>query len=455
MPGWFYDKGGKGATPFTPWSLKPKPKKTISQTTLKRAISKRTSSKKVSGSRTASNSSPMPTLSSTPVVTSSQPVPPTQQSPNQAQNGNMSDLDYAMSLINAQYGGQESALNRGLATQREYQQTGDNRLANIYSVLNQQLEGLSGRTKDLFAGSQDQMSQMFQQSADRQKQAGQQAVDAVSELAKRLGAQDALVDPVSQLQQLITQQTGQLESGRTGALANLQTLGTGMQGTALQAISDAAREGAQQRTDFQTGVGADISDLLAQLQELGTTKGNALRTTIQDVRNERLDRERQAKLDALAEEIQRGTLDIQRQNLGLDREKFSASLMESMMGGNPLDDAKTQAEIDKIMSEIALNQSKLGQGAEPTRYKGQMGLEEWMNQPNPGWGYKNSTGGQSAGPVYRNGIYSLYNQALQQSAATGVPAYNLAIDAASKNAQQLGLDPQMLITGINILFGKY
>lgn len=341
----------------------------------------------------------------------------------------------------------DAGLQQSVNTQKEYGNIGDQKIASAYQQLSQQLESLLSRTKENFSGAQNQLSQTYDSALAGQKQVGQQGIDSVTAAAQALGLGAAAPDAVSRLAALTSQQVGNTEASKAGAVGNLQTLGAGMAGVGLQGIGDAAKEGAQSRSNLAQQILAAInqstadantqkSDLYGQLSDLASEQGAAY-----------MENSRQDRLDRLAEEIQRGTLDIQRGQLGLSAQELYAKLNQP---SDPYELLKTQAEIERINSETAVNQAKLvGTGNNAAaRFKGQQGLEQWLNTPTSWWG-------QAAGPNFRNGISSLIQQSTVQAAQTGVDPYQLAVQAVQKKAPQLGLNPDALFTALNIFFNKY
>lgn len=106
----------------------------------------------------------------------------------------------------------------------------------------------------------------------------------------------------------------------------------------------------------------------------------------------------------------------------------------------------TKANTARINAETAALMAGGGNDPASGRYKGQQGLEQWMSSPGV-WG-------DAAGPKFREGIKSLIAQAEAESARTGVPAYQLAMKRI-QDTGGMGLNPNSLITGLNIFYNKY
>lgn len=282
-------------------------------------------------------------------------VPPARipQLPRINMNPTSVDRQRARDLVELQFGPQRNSiknaldylqmmLTRDVDTQERFAGIADERLGNIYSELNQLLEGNAGRIQDLYSNAQSNIGGFYDQAAQTMSQTGQGIQDAIAQSAETLGLSNSGADEAA-LQRL-QGQLGNIQSmhagSKAGALGDLESLGANYGSSAIQAISDAARQGAFERSGLQRDVQSTIAELqgtaagdryglLNELTNLAQQYGAAHRTTLQDLLENRLDRERQGRLDTLAEEIQRGTLDIQRGQLSLQEGGLNLSRQQT------------------------------------------------------------------------------------------------------------------------------
>lgn len=412
----------------------------------------------------------------------------------------------AANLVDMQIKPQENALERALKqmdiyqqrdqqAQQQFSQYGDNKLAEISQLLQEQLQGGVQKMGGIFDNAQQQVSGAYQGAAQANQQGLQQVQSQLTGDAERLGLQEALTDPLAELAQQVTQANTGLNAQGAGATGNLAALGGSMQGVAQQGVMDAAREGAQGRTnlvhqvqqalaDIGLQYGEQRGDMQGQLADLGQQRGPMLQEMYTQLTKANSEEERQKILDDFAMKIQQGTLDLQKgeldfnkdrwkQEFGLEQDKFDFAksqnefdrtlamqdralalqkhelevqmLQRQLQGATPeeqalimLDIQKRQAEIAKINAET----NKISTGAGTPVGSGQTGVTNYI---------------QRAGlpPTVSQAVMAYINSINGgQGALLGEPAYNKAIQGAAQYAAQVGIDPMHVTGAINAFFGK-
>ncbi len=224
--------------------------------------------------------------------------------------------------VDLEYGQKQEELNRALATlkqslastqqtQQNYGAVGDQSLQNIYNQLAQQLQGVRGQTHDLYEGSKGYLDKLFGGAKADSQAASHGAVGDVQSMAARLGLQGALPDALTKLQGQAQRSNAALNQSGAESLANLNELGTGQEGVALQAVGNAYTSGAMSRKELINQVLANITgaqknesagegDILSQLQSLQNEKGLALKVGSERSAQRKEEMDLQLKLAAMS-----------------------------------------------------------------------------------------------------------------------------------------------------------
>ncbi len=311
--------------------------------------------------------------------------------------------------VDLEFGQKQEELNRALATlkqslaqtqqtQQNYGNVGDQRLQDIYNQLAQQQQGIRGQTHDLYAGSKDYLSKLFGDAQANSQGAAQGAVGGVQDLARRLGLQGALPDALTGLQGQVQRSNAALNQSGAESMANLNQLGTGQEGVALQAVGNAYSSGASSRKELINQVLANITgaqqneaqgegDILSQLQSLEGQKALALRVG-----------------------SERSTQRKEEMDLQLKLAQISAA-SGGGGGGNPLDDILKGLRIEDLSNKLA----RFGTGRE--------GLQKWMDE-------HKATKGKAVSTKLKGYIDDVIGKAAQYNATKEYRAtdpYDLAI----------------------------
>lgn len=300
------------------------------------------------------------------------------------------DLARARDLIALEFGPQEQALGRersqaqrdyeqmlrdlneqmamGMAGEQRYGQLADARLQEIYNALQSELQGNVEATRGIYERGQQGVADAYGQSIQGLTAAGTDVQNQLQQQAEALGQGAVTGSPLQDLEVQLQQALAGEQSAQAAGSANLTTLGTQMEAIGQQGVGAAHREEAAERSNIQNEVMGAISqlqiergqgarklseslqnqllDIGERLSGLAQQKGPALREAVRQVYEARTERERQARLDALAEHIQLATLDIQQGEFGLRQQEFA--LQKDMM---PLERKKLEAEINRINTE--------------------------------------------------------------------------------------------------------
>lgn len=271
-------------------------------------------------------------------------------------NPTTADKRRAQDMVALEYGGQKGQhqrnldaiqmlLNRDVNAQQGYAREADSRLEQVYGQLQGQLQGNKQDIQGQYQQGASNVNDAYDQARQFLARSNQQNTGQVQSSAEKLGLANSGVgdSEAGQLNDQMQLLQAHNESARARELSYQGNLGANYGASATQAISDAARQGAFQRSGLQRDVQGSIADLqgtaglqrydiLSQLSDLAQQEGIAERVLTQEMTEGRLDRERQSELDALAELIQRGTLDIQRGQLGIQRSQLG--LDEQQLGWN-------------------------------------------------------------------------------------------------------------------------
>jgi hypothetical protein len=248
--------------------------------------------------------------------------------------------------------------------------------------------------------------------------------------AQSLGIGGAEQTSFADLAKQLSDAQGVNAYGGAGAEANLANLGADLESIMGKEAGDSQREFAQYQNELanmvlrnigemQYGAQQEKYNLQGLMADLEGNRGRDLATTLYEVQNATSDRERQKALDALAAEIQRGTLGLQQASLaqsgaqfdkefGLSQDQFEFSKeqqraqydlqlqqlqMQRDQTNDPLVRKRAQAEIDRINAEInaITNSTNLEslefnlaanappEDAEGRQYKGAEGVRQYVS----------------------------------------------------------------------------
>lgn len=158
-----------------------------------------------------------------------------------------------------------------------------------------------------------------------------------------------------------------------GAVGNAEALGADMTSIAAMRQGDAAQDWAGKRDDLAQQVMANVNqinheynqqrdEVFGEIQALERARGQALSATHREVVEERLERERQDKLDELSAEmarrgmgVQEGYLGLAADRLGLDTElgRGNLGIAQGQLGvaQGGLDLQRQQLEIHRIQAQ--------------------------------------------------------------------------------------------------------
>lgn len=213
-------------------------------------------------------------------------------------NPNMSAAQRAALAVNGKYSAQQSALNRsqakndqnlavGQATQTNYGQIGDAKLASVYGDLTKIAQETAGKTQQLYADAKTGVDNSYQAAAQQQVQTAGQVNADVANTANQLGLQSAITDATKNLTSYQATAQGQLAADRANGVANIITLGADMGAAALKDVNIMSQLGADSRRDLVNSVQNTIAtlqyqhdqtsaDLQAQLTDLESQRQNDL-----------------------------------------------------------------------------------------------------------------------------------------------------------------------------------
>lgn len=403
------------------------------------------------------------------------------------------NLRRAADLTAIEYDPQQNALQRlldessrqyqlGVNTENIYGQRADKDLQSIYSDLSKAL----GTNAQVLRGIYQSGAQGIEGGYDRALQAATGASTdqqtRLMELAAQLGLGDALQGVLPQNAQELAFDTQGITQDRGNALANINTLGTQQQAISQKGIADSQRELAQSRGNVVQQVlgsigklglnyGAEQRDLRGQLADIGGQRGAALRLAYEDAIHETDDRARQQKLDALSEEIQRGSLALQQGQLDLSRQELDLNkqgqsfdqslqlqqlqlqkqqLAQQMNSGGLTEYERGQLQFKYDELDAKINGLIGGGSGASHQYGGAVGLDQFFNQERPEW----AGGEPGAGPVFRGAVYGIVQNAWDGSGGDAGIAYQNAL-AQLSNPAYANQNPELLRQAIDIAFKKF
>lgn len=386
------------------------------------------------------------------------------------------DQRQAYNLVESQFGPQRVAQQQQLSQlgrdrQHETQQQeafGEKHgqsLQEISAELQRQLGGVTDRTQQLHSGASNVINDAYGRAQQSTQGASDDVLGALSEQMQRLGLTEAGTDPNRDLSQIQTDMSGRHAISGAGAVGNAEALGANMSSIAALRQGDAAQEWAGKQEDLGQQVMANVqminkeygdsrNEVFSQIQALEQARGQALSSTLYDVIEQRLERERQTKLDALSEEmarrgmavqegylkntdrqfgldaelgrggldiqrgqldISRGDLDIKREQLGLQRQQLEEEIAQA---NSPAERRRAELELMILDSQLGgQDASNLaqelanmgmvpgGEGMSMDDLQGWTGMQSYLqNQPSL------STGDQSR-------LWAEFNQMLTRAAA--------------------------------------
>lgn len=334
--------------------------------------------------------------------------------------------------VNLEYQQRQDELNRALATlkqttqtqtdqQQQYGQIGDQKLQGVYGDLASQLEALQGRTKDLYAGSKDYLSNLYGSAQQGENDQLQQILASLGSAGAGMNADVSGL--LGKLKARGMQQSQGLDRAKVDSLSNIETLGTGQQAVGLQAIGDALKSGASNRNALAQQVLANLAaiqqndrsgtnEITGQLADLSNSKSTALRVAFNN---------------------------WQQNQLAASRGGGGGS------GGNPLNDIYKMLQIEQLKGKL----SDLGTGSE--------GLQKYFQVANSGAGVSSKLKTQinniiSQAAQYKatrqfkdRDAYSLANTILMQKPGKGQHSIYGSLDKRQKAA---------IVKALQIYYGK-
>lgn len=390
------------------------------------------------------------------------PVVSPQDFLNSANSGQLVPQDYATLVGGMQYDPQISAVQRnigtsqtqadrqlkniseqlglGVNTQQNYGAIGDQRLQDIYSALGGQLQANQGKLQGIYQGGIGGVQDVYKQGMTDIAGQGNDLINRLQASAGKLGLDAALPDVTGKVADETGTTLARFGTAGQGAGQSLGNLGTDILGIGQSAVGASQQEGAQKRSDLVTGVqnsisqlqvgaatesrdirdklGDTVSELEAQLTDLGSAKGQAVRLAYDQALQAKSDRERQSKLDALNAQVQQAGLELQRAQLGLEAQKANAAASSQT---DPLDQILKMAQIQNYQSEITNRDQPKNIDA----------LTQYISD--------NSLGPRAQGAIYQ---------------AISTPDADIARSVAAQLASEQNLDPRMILGAVAKYFAK-
>jgi hypothetical protein len=292
------------------------------------------------------------------------------------QGANPADVQSAKDQLAMEFAPQEAGigttiqqiqqfLDQDVAAQQQYGNIADQKISDIGNQLAGQLTQNVGAIGNIYQAGQERVGGIYDEATKSVQGAGQSIRDRIAGSAASLGQTQALkadpygADPISRLLAQQASAETRLATGKAGSKANLNELGTQLQGIAQKAVGDSEKEYAQKRTDVANQVLKTISNLkitgqkgiMEQLQKysvLAEIAGPTFRNLLNNAASARTKAEREAwkdNLDAMAKmaQIQKdqaesdpNSLDNQLKRLNIADKEFT--LGEKVGGKNYLGD---------------------------------------------------------------------------------------------------------------------
>lgn len=318
---------------------------------------------------------------------------------------------------------QDNRLGININTQQAFRDLFDKDLEGIASGLTERLGQNADKIGSIYGNAQSSIDKAFADASSGMGNANDLVRQTLASAAQNAGVTGAEDPSFDELEERLGFHRGMNEANRAGAVGNVANLGADLQGLAQNLVGITDREYGDKRVDLidevlnniyklQYGHMESSNELGGQLTDLERQRAADLRVTKQDVTQERQDRERQTALDQLAAEIQRGTLGLQRQQLGQSAEQFDQTMgfnreqfefdkylslqnldmqrreFEAAMNAtqDPLERKKLQAEIDNINARtqgILTDLANPGQGEDAPKYKNLTGVQQYLADSYP------------------------------------------------------------------------
>lgn len=360
---------------------------------------------------------------------------------------------------------------RDVQTQERYGELQGNRLEQIYNALSEQLGESKGRIGELYSGAQEGAREAYGKASETAGEAASQVEGLLQGTANKLGLGAALKDPLARLEGQLANIQAENEQSAAGATSELGNIGADLQALVEYDMQNADKESAQQRANLGNIVADNIGQIqtmaneaiyghMGQLADISLQRGAALRDAYKEVVDARTEKERQARLDQLAEEIQRNTMMLQNKQLGLQTEEslFNRQMsqaefdlkkqqLEAQMAAanSPEERMRAQLELEKLMAETDLiraraDAAQAGGAVGGMQYKGQEGVMQYAS---------NQLGDPAAGQL----AMQRYIQPALGSGMNNAPGAALRMIQNDPN-----LSPQQkqeMVTLVNVYFGNY
>lgn len=291
------------------------------------------------------------------------------------------DWQYAQSLVDMEYDPKRNQLlrnidsmtrdrDRQVNTQTMYGELADPQIKSIYDELGTRLQSGVEETDALYGAGVEQVGGFYDNATGSVQSATDRIIQQMNSNAERLNLQQAIPDANRPLYETLLKATSRNATSKAGAQSNIAGMGMDMGALARGRVSDAARQGAMSRSelinniqrsiaDIQLSSGEAMFDTYGGLGDIEDVRGKALVKAYEDAFNSRTERERQAKLDALAEEIQRNTMRLQNQGFAADQsnqaftQRMALSEEQRAQQAHAAEMAQAQLALQMAQSESA------------------------------------------------------------------------------------------------------
>ena len=305
----------------------------------------------------------------------------------------------------------------------------------IYTALGQDLQQGVTSTGDIFNTASGNTKNVYDQGLNDVKAITDRLNNRVSASANSLGIGAAVPDSTRQLEESLAASSMRMAGQKTSDLAALAGQGAAYTGIAQQAVGDAGREGARQRSELGTKLRSSILDYMGRKEK---ARG--------DVDISRLESE--AALQQLRMEIEgrqgEGQLRLRQQQVANQQAAMDrAAAAAQSSGGDPLLDLKAEklaAEIDKLRGG-----SGSGSGDTQNVGKGVLGVQAYMKELGIPM---NSEEGQA---LFSSAATEAYNMKKQ---GRDVSQYDLALSMAYDPNYVGNADVGTLLPLLQIMYGQ-
>lgn len=405
----------------------------------------------------------------------------------------------ARDTINTQYGSQESALQRAMdaaqalynqqsQTQTLYGQGADKRLADLYAALKNDLGRGQVATRQNYGQTMSDVGQTYDQAGHSLEQLNSGIVNRLMGSAQQLGIQQGAGSPLERLMQSYQTMAGSNIQNKATSLSGLNTDAANSLALGQMGINSSEKQGATERADMARSVQQALANLglsnaqsqtefQGQMADLEGKKASDYRTTLAGLAQSQYEQQRQSRLDQLAELVQLGTLDTQRQYMGIRQQtadqNFQLGLgnlqinqgqlelqrqklqQDYALATDPAKQAQIMAQIQQIGSQIDLNNSRTNYynqgGAQGSKQVHNDSLLQFFASPQQGlWG------NEGAGPKFQSALTDpqngLITKAQQDAKLLGGDPFTLATARAAEVAKANGLNLNGLLNAIAIYF---